>query len=429
MIENSDLLMGLLVIALVLTSAYFSLAETALATCSRAKIHHLAKEGDLRAIRCERLLKQSENAMSTILLCNNAINILASAIATSVLIGLFGETGVIYATVIMTVLVLVFGEIAPKTYALKHAEKIILFSAPIVLALIKVFHPITRHIQTTIDKTFEFFSPTNHQNERQTRLISDIEEIRGTIELKHKAGSIVKYDKEMLDSILDLEETEISNIMVHRKNISSINIDQDLDVILKKALTINHSRIPLWEEDEDNVVSILNMRKFITVLHNNGGDISKVSLKQITNDPWFVPASNTLRNQLIAFKKKKEKFALVVDEYGTMMGMVTLEDILEEIVGDIDEKDMSQTKLKIVKIEDNSYKIPGELAVRDINRKLNWELPEDDENSSTLAGLLISHIEKIPEEKETFEFDGFKFQVLRIARNKILSLKVTRITQ
>lgn len=425
--EDTTLLMGILVLALVFISAYFSLAETALATCSRARIHHLVKEGNKRAIACEELLKQSENAMSTILLCNNAINIMASAITTSVLIKLFGEAGVIYATVIMTILILVFGEIAPKTYALKHAESIILFSAPVVLWLIRIFYPLTKNIQNVIDKTFEIFSSDKNHNDRQSKMISDLEEIRGTIELKHKAGSIVKYDKDMLDSILDLEDTEIGSIMVHRKNMSSIDIDQNFDTILEKALEINHSRIPLWRENEDNVISILNMRKFITLLHNNGGDTSKINLKQITSDPWFVPATNTLRDQLIAFKKKKEKFAIVIDEYGSLMGIVTLEDILEEIVGDIDEKDPHLTKFKIGQFKDGGYKIPGELPIRDINRKLNWNLPDDDENAATLAGLLIARAEKIPEVKEVFEFEGFKFEVLRVARNKILSLKVSKM--
>ncbi len=426
MIENTNLLLGILVLVLVLVSAFFSLVETALTTCSKAKIHRLAKEGNKKAIKTEQILKTSESAMSTILLCNNAINIMASAIATGVLIRIFGESGVIYATIIMTLLVLVFGEIAPKTYSLKHAEKIILFSAPIVSWLVRIFYPITTGIQNAIDKTFELFSPAIIRNEKQTRLFSDLEEIRGTIELKHKAGSIFKYDKDMLDSILDLGETEILNVMIHRKNMASIDIEQDLNKILKRAFEINHSKIPLWRGDEDNIVAILNMRQLITVLHNNHGDVSKIDLKQFTAKPWFVPASNTLKNQLVAFKKKKEKFAIVIDEYGALMGVITLEDILEEIVGDLDEKDDNQTRLSITKFKDGSYKISGELTVRDINRKLNWDLPEDDDNAATLAGLLIARAERIPEEKEEFEFDGFNFKVLRVARNRILFLKVSK---
>ncbi len=427
MVENTNLLLGILVLVLILISAFFSLVETALTTCSKAKIHRLAKDGDKGAIVVERLLIKSESAMSTILLCNNAINIMASAIATSVLIKIFGESGVIYATIIMTTLVLVFGEIAPKTYSLKHAEKIILIAAPFVLWLVKVFYPLTRNIQNAIDKTFEFLSSKNVSGKRQARQVSDLEEIRGTIELKHKAGSIFKYDKDMLDSILDLGETEIINVMVHRKNMASIDIEQSLDKILKKAFEINHSRIPLWSGDEDNIIAILNIKILVTVLHNNQGDVSKINLKQFTSTPWFIPASNTLKNQLIAFRKKKEKFAIVIDEYGALMGVITLEDILEEIVGDLDGKDDNQSRLRITKFKDGSYKISGELPVRDINRKLNWDLPEDNDNAATLAGLLISKIEKIPEEKEECEFDGFSFKVLRMKQNKIMVLRVAKL--
>ena len=201
---------------------------------------------------------------------------------------------------------------------------------------------------------------------------------------------------------------------------------QDLDNILKRAFEINHSKIPLWRGDQDNIVAILNMRQLITVLHNNHGNVNKINLKQFTSEPWFVPSSNTLKNQLVAFKKKKEKFAIVIDEYGALMGVITLEDILEEIVGDLDEKDDNQSRVSITKFKDGSYKISGELPVRDINRKLNWDLPEDDENASTLAGLLISRIEKIPEEKEEFEFDGFKLKVLKISRNRIIFLRISK---
>jgi len=432
MTENLDLILAILVAVLILVSSFLSLVETSITSCSRAKIHRLTKEGDQKAIQVEALLKRSESAISTILLCNNTVSIMASAIATGVLIKFFGESGVIYATVMMTVLIVVFGEIAPKTYSLKHADSIILFFAPFILLLIRIFEPITNNLQHLIEKVFNLFSAKISLNKNSV-LLSDIEEIRGTIDLKHKAGSIVKYDKDMLDGILDLGEMEIINIMVHRKNIASINIEQSLGKILKKAFEINHSKIPLWKGDEDNIVGILNMRTLIHVLHNNHGNFNKISLEEFTSPPWFVPASNTLKSQLTAFRKKKEKFAIVIDEYGALMGMITMEDILEEIVGDLEGKEdnrnkLNQTKLRITKFKDNSYKISGELSVRDINRKLDWELPEDNDNASTLAGLLISRIERIPEEGEEFEFNSFKFKVLKMEENKVGLLRVKKLT-
>ncbi|MFT6077049.1 MAG: Mg2+/Co2+ transporter CorB [Myxococcota bacterium] len=408
-------------------SAFFSLTETAFTNCSKAKIHRLAKDGNKKAKKTEELLRRSESTISTILLFNNAINILASAISTSVLIGMIGDQGVIYATLIMTVLVLIFGEITPKTYALKYSEKCVLVAAPLILILVRIFSPLTNFLQYVIAKIFEFFSPTNQKYEKHIRQVSDLEEIRGTIDLKHQAGSIFKEEKDMLDSILDLEETEILNVMIHRKNMSSINIEQNLDNVLKQALDINHSRIPLWQGNEDNIIAILNVRKLVSAMHNNRGDINKINLKQLTSDPWFVPSSNTLKNQLVSFKQKKEKFAIVIDEYGTLLGIITLEDILEEIVGDLEARDDNQKRLQVVKYKDGSYKIPGELPLRDINRQLNWNLPEDNDNASTLAGLLISYLERIPEEKEEFEFVGFHFKVLKTLRNKIIFVTVSLV--
>jgi Mg2+/Co2+ transporter CorB len=432
MINDLNLILGTTVILLIFVSSFFSLVETSLTTCSKAKIHRLAKDGDPKAIKVEILLKKSESAISTILLCNNAINILASSIATSVFINLFGQAGIIYVTLIMTILVVVFGEIAPKTYSLKNAEKIILFSTPFILFLVKIFNPITKNVQHFIEKVFYLFKSNKTGLKKTTNLISDLEEIRGTIDLKHKAGSIVKYEKDMLDSILDLGEMQIANIMVHRKNIISINIEQSLDQILKIAFKINHGKIPLWQGNEDNIVAILNMRKLINILHLNHGDINKISLSECTSVPWFIPSSNTLKSQLISFRYKKEKFAIVIDEYGALMGIITMEDILEEIVGELEEEEDSrsktnQSKPKIIKCKDNSYKIYGELPIRDINRKLSWNLPEDDEDASTLAGLLIARAERIPEEKEEFKFDGFTFKVLKIQENKIGLMMVKKL--
>lgn len=423
-VDNLTMVYGGLVLVLIFISAFFSISETALTTSSKAKIHRLAREGNRRALTVERLLRNKESMIGTILLMNNAVNILASAIATSVLIKMFGETGVVYATIIMTILVVVFAEIAPKTFALKNPEKISLLSAGSILFLVKIFYPITKSLQKFIDKTFKFFGVAKKHTQSQD-LISDLDEIRGTIDLKHKSGAIFKYDKDMLDSILDLSETEIGDIVIHRKNIDSINIDQEIGEIIKQAISINHTRIPLWRGNQDNIVAILQMRKLVNFLHNKKGDFKNLALEDFTTEPWFVPATNNIRSQLVAFRKKREKFAVVIDEYGVLVGIITLEDILEEIVGDITDED--DKPVKINRFKDGSYKISGELPIRDINRKLNWNLPENDENASTLAGLVISRIERIPEESEEFIFDDFSFKILKMRQNKIVFLKVKKI--
>jgi Mg2+/Co2+ transporter CorB len=257
--------------------------------------------------------------------------------------------------------------------------------------------------------------------------VTDLDEIRGAIELKHKEGSMFKYDKDMLGGILDLGEVEISEIIIHRKNMESINIDQDVDDIIRQAFEIGHSNIPLWQNDRDNIVAILNMKKMFKILHHKKTNIKDLKLDDITSEPWFVPSTNSLRNQLFAFRKKKNKFAVVVDEYGALMGIITLEDILEEIVGEINDenrKDMA----KITKIKNDFYKIPGEATIRDVNRKLNWELPEDNE-VSTMAGLVVSKIERIPEVEEEFQFDDFIFKIMKKQHNQIVMLKVKKIKE
>ncbi len=413
----------IIVLVLVGISAFFSWSETAVVSCSMAKIHRLSGEGDKRAKRVEKLMKYKESLMGTILLCNNVVNILSSAIATSLLINTFGEAGIVYATIIMTVLILVIGEIAPKTHALKNAERVALASASILWVLVKILNPITKTIQKFIDSTMKIFAG----KKKKEKLISDLDEIRGTIELKHKEGSMFKYDKDMIGSILDLGEVEIGNIVIHRKNIESINVDQDIADIIKQAFEIGHTNIPLWKKDHDNIVAILNMKKVVKMLHHNVREIKNISLESVTSEPWFVPSTNTLRNQLFSFRKKKNKFAVVVDEYGVVLGIITLEDILEEIVGEIND-DNRREVAKIIKVKNDFYKVPGEAPIRDVNRKLNWELPEDNE-VSTIAGFVVDKIERIPEEEEEFTIDGFMFKILTKENNKIILLKVKKIKE
>ena len=407
------------IFVLVLMSAFFSGSETGITASSKGKIHRLSKEGNKRAKKTEKLLKNKERLIGTILLGNNTVNILASAIATSLFIKHFGEAGVAYATIVMTLLILVFSEITPKTWAIQNAEKAALISAPLLAILVKIFYPITKRIQTLVSLII------NPSNKKQQPLISELDEIRGAIELKHKEGSMFKDDKDMISNILDLGEIEISNVVVHRKNIKSINIEQTLNSIIKQALNINYTRIPLWKNDKDNIVAILDVKKLIRQLHKNNNKIEKIKLESITSKPWFVPATNSLKNQLSDFRNKKKKLAIVIDEYSALVGIITLEDILEEIVGSMADKEENEIQ-QIVKISNGCYKIFGELPIRDINRKLNWNLPEDEEDVSTLAGLVIAKIKRIPDEKEKIKLNNFIFTIVKKKHNKIILLKVKK---
>ncbi len=408
----------LIIAGLIVFSGLVSCFETSLTAASRAKIHRLASNGNKRAKKLEQLLQQREKIISVMLIANNVINIIASALTTSLLLGIFGEIGVIYATILLTVVVIVFGEILPKTIAIKSPEDVaLLFSYPIEF-LFKIFAPMVSVIQKIVNLPINLFFGKNTVRQKE----DELEEIRDTLDLKAKEGTIFKYDKDLLDGVLDLSDTEISEIMVHRKNIHSINIDLSVAEIAKRVTDLNYTRIPLWRGNKDNIVAILNVRKLLRALYLYKGEIEKFDLKSATSDAWFVPASNSLRSQLFTFRKKKKRFALVVDEYGTLVGMITLEDILEEIVGEIKEQD-KVIGASIIKTRSGSYKIGGSALIRDINKKLNWKFDEG-EDAYNLSTFIINNLERIPEEREKFLIDGYAIEVLKKRNNDLILLQI-----
>ena len=422
--DESTQLYLFIVIFLLILSGLFSCFETAITATSRAKVHRLKNEGNKRAKILEGLLKNREKVISTMLLGNNAINIMASAIATSVLLKIFGDSGLIYATVAMTILVLIFSEILPKSYAIKHPDGISLFFAPLIDLLVKIFFPITNSIQKVVDFFINFFSVKTYKKSSS----SELEEIRDTVNLKHIEGSIYKYDKDMIDGVLDLADTEISEIMVHRKEIESINIELPIKEIIKQALTISYTRIPLWKGNKENIVAILNVRKLLKALHfykdGQMRDLEKFNLESITTEAWFVPNTNSLRAQIFAFRKKKKRLALVIDEYGSLLGLVTLEDILEEIVGEIKEQG-DNSEVNIIKTKSGACKIAGKILIRDINKKLDWGIVEDGD-AYNLAAFIINSLGRIPEEKESFAIGNYHFEILKRRGHDLVWVKVKK---
>lgn len=409
------------VIILMVISAMFACSETSIIAASRAKIHRMANEGNKRAKKLEKLLKIREKVISTMLVGNNAVNILASALATSALLRIFGDAGLLYATIGMTIVVLIFAEIAPKSFAIKSPDKIALFLAPLIDILVKILFPLTHSIQKIVDLFINFFFKDSLEKSQD----AELEEIRDTVDLKAKEGSIFKYDKDLLDGVLDLSDTEISEIMVHRKDIESINIDLPISKILNLALEISYTRIPLWRGNKENIVAILNVRKLLKALHLYKGNVEKFELTSVTSEPWFVPSSNSLRSQLFAFRKRKKRFSLVIDEYGSLLGLLTLEDILEEIVGEIKEQE-DGAEINIIKNKSGSYKITGKTLIRDINKKLDWDILESDQ-AYNLAAFIINSLGRIPEEKENFEIDGFAFEILKRRNHDLILVKVKKI--
>ncbi len=407
-----------LVVALLLLSALTSGTETAMTAASRARLHRLAGEGDRRAALVTRLLRHKERLIGALLLGNNLFNVLATALAADVLINLVGAAGVAYATLIMTALLVIFAEVLPKTYAIRNPDRMARAIAPAAQALVWIFAPITRGIQLLIDGMLGLFGVPAHPDP----LSSSLDALRGTIDLHAQDGVVQRQERDMLGGILDLAEVEVRHVMTHRRQIEAIDADLPPQQILDQVTASPYSRLPLWRGDPDSIIGVLHGIDLLKALRDHGPDLSGADPVALCSPPWFIPETTPLRKQLLAFRQRHQHLALVVDEYGALMGLVTLEDILEEIVGEItDEKDVET--LGIEHRADGSVLVGGWVTVRDLNRHLGWKLPDD--QAATVAGLLIYEARKIPEIGEAFSFHGFGFEVLRRQHHQIVLLKVT----
>jgi Mg2+/Co2+ transporter CorB len=402
---------------LLLLSAFFSGSETALTAASRPLMHQLEQDGDKRAAIVNRILARKDRLLGGLLLGNNMVNILASALATGLLIELSGEAGVAYATAVMTVVVVIYGEVLPKTYAIHNADRAALFVAPIVRILLAVLGPAIRVLQA-ISRLMMRMIGMKYATDRGSD--TTLTELRGAIELH--AGTEVRHERAMLRSILDLANVTVSEVMTHRRKVAAFDIAEPQRAIIDQILASPYTRVPLWRDDADNIVGVVHAKELLKALTANDGKAEMIDLEAIAVTPWFIPDTTSLLDQLQAFRARREHFALVVDEYGTLMGVVTLEDILEEIVGDIaDEHDVASSGIR--QAEDGSFIVSGQVTIRDINRQLEWRLP--DENAVTVAGLILHEARHIPDKGQVFLFHGFRFEILRRVRNQIAALRVT----
>jgi Mg2+/Co2+ transporter CorB len=410
------------ILGLLILSAFFSGSETALTAASRARMHALEQDGNRRAKIVTYLLSIRERLIGAILLGNSLANIAASALATSLFLALFGEAGVAYATVVMTVLVVLFAEVLPKTYAIVNADRMALFVAPAVRFVVAVLAPVTRAMQFLVRHTLRLFGASVGED---VEVLSAHEELRGAINLHHKEGGVVKIDRDMLGGVLDLRELTVSDIMVHRTTMDAIDVDLPTEQVVDAALKSSHTRLPLWRGEREEIVGILHAKTLLRALREAGGDLGKLDIMSLSSPPWFVPDSTSLKDQLNAFLKRKAHFAIVVDEYGEVMGLVTLEDIIEEIVGDItDETDIASIAARVE--PDGSLIVDGTVPIRDVNRMMDWNIPDDD--ATTIAGLVMHEAQAIPYQGQRFNFHGFRFEVLRRQKNRIASLQVTPLT-
>ena len=412
------------ILILVALSGFFSSSETALTAVSRARMHAMEKEGDRRAKTVNALLESKDRLIGALLLGNNLVNILASAIATAFFINLVGESGVVYATLIMTLVVLIFAEVLPKTYALNNSDKLALAIAPIIRLVVYVFSPITALISHIVYFTMKICGVKAEEG----NLASLAEqELRGAIDLAHEnegTDSKIKESTEkraMLRSILDLVDVEVEDVMTHRRHVASVNADDPMESIVDQVLNSPYTRLPVWQDDNDNIVGVIHAKILLKELRTVSGDISELDIKTIALEPWFIPETTSLFDQLQAFRERKEHFAVVVDEYGSFQGIATLEDILEEIVGEIDdEHDLAVAGVKAQ--GDGTYFVDGTVTIRDLNREFDWELP--DEDYVTVAGLILHESQMLPEVGQSFAFYGYRFKIMKRVRNQLTLISV-----
>ncbi|EJL57588.1 MULTISPECIES: HlyC/CorC family transporter [unclassified Rhizobium] len=406
------------IVALVLMSAFFSGSETALTAVSRSRIHTLEANGEERAGLVRQLIERRDRLIGALLIGNNLANILSSSLATSLFLGLFGNSGVALATLAMTVILVIFAEVLPKSWAISTPDRFALNVAYAVKLFVAVVGPLSSFVNAIVRRLLSLFGINLS---RETSMLSAHEELRGAVDLLHREGSFVKADRDRLGGVLDLGELELSDIMVHRMAMRAINADDPPEVVVRTILESPFTRMPLWRGSTDNIIGVVHSKDLLRALAERDAEPEHLDIAKIAQKPWFVPDSTSLEAQLNAFLRRKQHFAVVVDEYGEVQGIVTLEDILEEIVGDIaDEHDID---IQGVRQEaDGSIVVDGNVPIRDLNRALDWHLP--DEEATTIAGLVIHESMTIPEERQAFTFHEKRFIVMKREKNRITKLRI-----
>lgn len=408
------------ILLLLAASAFFAGSETALTAVSRGRMHQLEKDGSRAAAHVNRLVKDRERLIGSLLLGNTFINILASSLMTAALEDRYGPRTVAITTGVMTVVILIFAEVLPKTLAIARTDRFALVVAWPLRRIVGVLAPIVATVQWLVWRVLALFGV------RAEGIVfteeTAHEEIRGAVDLHHKEGTVERAHRDMIGGILDLAELRVGDSMMHRKNMVSVDAGMAPGEIIAEAIAAHHTRVPLWRDEPDNIVGVINTKHLAQAVLDNGGDMDAIDISALAAPPWFVPDTTTLKEQLAAFRAHRSHFALVVDEYGALQGLITLEDILGEIFGDIPDEYQRGARPGVRRRPDGSYLVEGMVTVRDLNRELEWDLPDDD--ATTIAGLVIQEAGTIPEPGQRFAFFGFKFEVLRRQRNQITALHV-----
>ncbi len=419
-LEPTNLILIGVILCLLVCSGFFSSSETSLTAASRVRMHAAEKDGDRRATIVTQLLNMRERFLGAILLGNNLVNILASVLTTALFTNLFGAGGLALAgaTAVMTLLILIFAEVLPKTYAISQPDKLALVVARPIDILVKIFAPIVSIVQIIVNGVLKLFGV-----DTDASAWTAADEIKGAVDLHLQEGGVAKRARDQIYGVLEIGELDVEDVMIHRKNLSMVDINNPPETVIKNVLASGHSRLPMYNEDQDDVVGILHVKDLLKSMARLDGDLNGLNLKKLAREAWFVPETTSVVKQLRAFQHKREHFALVVDEYGALMGVVTLEDILEEIVGDIQDEYDEEVQ-GVDRQKDGSAMVRGDVPIRDLNRAMDWKLP--DEEAVTIAGLVIHESQTIPTVGQAFAYHGYRFEVLSRQRNQIQSLKVSK---
>ena len=413
------ILLVLCVLALVVASAFFSASETAFLATSKARLHTQARKGNKRAQAIKRLVDKLENLVGTILLCNTLINTMAASLTSALFTMFFGDAGVIYATLLLSPLLVIYAEVLPKLIAINRGDKVTHFMEPLISFFVKVVSPITRLIEWIAKRSL---SLVGVRIDPETHLTSSLEELRGAIDLLHEGVATRAEEHAMLHSILDLREVDVDEIMIHRQSVSMLDASLPAQEIFTRVVQSPYTRFPVWKGNADNIIGILHTKDLLRAFHAQETQKKPFNLEKLLTKPWFIPDTAPLREQLQAFRKKKEHFALVVDEYGSYLGIVTLEDVMEEIVGEIlDEHD--EPLAGISRAPNGDLMVSGKTTLRDLNRQFSWDLP--DEDAATLAGLLIHETRTIPKEGQVFLIQDLRITVVKRVKNQLVLLRIT----
>ena len=401
---------------LLICGAFFAGSETALTAVSRGRMHQLETEGSRAAKSVNLLIANRERMVGALLLGNTFVNILASSITTTVLEHSFGHRAIFVTTAVMTVLILIFVEVLPKTLAIARTDRFALTVATPVRYVVFVLAPIVNAVQFLVWRVLAVFGVRQQEEE----LVEAHDEIRGTVNLHHSEGGVEREHRDMIGGILDLRELQISDVMIHRKSMVTVDATLSPQEVLNAVLDSNHTRVPLWRDQPENIVGVIHTKDIVRAIIEHGR--AGVDIAALATPPWFVPETTTLEEQLAAFRDQRSHFALVVDEYGALQGIITLEDILDEIFGDIPDEHEEKGRPDVRRRPDGSFLIDGTVTIRELNRELEWNLP--DEEATTVAGLVIHEARTIPDVGQRFAFFGYQFEILRRQRNQITALRV-----